>query len=332
MSLTLFYRNRSAGFSIHKVFGTLQAELAKTNQLISIEVPARRADLLSVIKNIIFVFKHRNKNGINHVTGDIHYAVLGLIGCKSVLTVHDLSMIDCAKNPLKRLLITLLWLRLPLWLANEVVCISEHTRRELCKVTKRKDIKVIYNAVDPTFTYLPKVFNETVPVVLQVGTGWNKNLNRVIASLENIKCHLVVIGELEEESKELLKKTNQSYSAKSGLSDQELLAEYEKCDLITFCSIYEGFGMPIIEANAIGRCVVTSNLSPMPEVGGDAVSTVDPEDQSSITSAVQQILADATYRERLILNGLKNVARFNVKEIATAYEKIYATLNKPNKL
>ncbi len=324
--LTFFYRNPTAGFSILKVFRTLEDEIRTRHHVNSINVPFRRADPLSVLKNILFVFKHRNKTGINHVTGDIHYAIIALIGCKSVLTVHDLNVYNRAVNPIKRMFINLLWFKLPLWIANEVVCISEHTKSELEKISSRKDIKVIYNAVDPTHVFKPKIFNEQCPVVLQIGTAWNKNMERTILALEHIECHLIIIGAINREIETLLEKTKQSYTVKTDLTDKQLLQEYDNCDLITFCSTYEGFGMPITEGNAVGRCVVTSDISPMTEIGADAVAFANPYDLTSIADALLRIINSGKYRDSLIVNGHKNVERFQVKEISSSYESIYKSL------
>lgn len=326
MDLTFFYRNPKAGFSILKVFRTLENELASRHQMESFDVPSRRADPLSVLKNIWFVFKHRNKRGINHVTGDIHYVVLALIGCKSILTIHDLNVLNRAKNPLKKMFLHLLWFRLPLWLADEVVCISEYTKSELQKISARKDIKVIYNAIDPIHVHNPKAFNDECPVILQIGTGWNKNLNRTIAAVSQIKSHLVIVGEVDVETKTKLENLKQIYTIHCNLTDEQLLQLYNDCDIVIFCSTYEGFGMPIIEGNAVGRCVLTSDISPMTEIGIDAVSTVDPYDIISILNGLRHIINHADYREQLINNGMRNVDRFRVSEIAAQYEEIYERL------
>lgn len=256
MKITYFNRNLKCGYSIAKVFNTVTNEIAKDQIIEQYYVPEHRANFKSIFKNIFYVFKHRNKKGINHITGDIHYCLIALIGCKTVLTIHDLSAYYCQQNTFKKAIAKLLWFKLPLLIANKVVCISEHTKSELLKICKRKDIEVIYNAVDPSFLIDENhVFRSSMPVILHVGTAWNKNLKNTIRALLSISCHICIIGKVEESIIMFLEENKISYSIKVGLSDLELLDEYKNCDLVSFCSLYEGFGMPIVEANAIGRCV-----------------------------------------------------------------------------
>jgi glycosyltransferase involved in cell wall biosynthesis len=84
--------------------------------------------------------------------------------------------------------------------------------------------------------------------------------------------------------------------------------------------------MPILEAQATGRPVITSNLSSMPEVAGDGACLVNPYDVNSIKEGIQKVISDNHYRQQLITNGLKNVKRFNPKTVAGQYESLYKKL------
>lgn len=326
MEINYFYRNPKAGYSISKVFKTLTNEVAKTSKVVEFNVPERRANLISIFKNIKYVFRHRNKKGINHITGDIHYCMIALIGCKSVLTIHDSIMFDGAKNPIKKSMFKWLWFKIPILLATKVVCISEHTRSELARFTKRKDIEVIYNAVDPTFEYNQKKFNAEKPTILQIGTGWNKNLTNIIHAIKGLQFNLTIIGDINETEIFLLKENKQSYEVKKDLSNEEIYKAYVDSDLVCFCSIYEGFGMPIIEANAVGRPVLTSNLSPMTEIGGVSASYADPNDVNSIRKELLKLIENKLLVEDLVAKGLENLKRFQVTNIVNKYIEIYKAL------
>ncbi|TDX00068.1 glycosyltransferase [Dinghuibacter silviterrae] len=326
MQVTYFYRNSKAGFSIAKVFGTVTREIAKTTTILEREVPARRADVWSVVKNVLFVWRHRDRKGINHITGDIHYCVVALIGCKSVLTVHDLSACHGSKNRLKKWLLEVIWFKIPVALASRVVCISEHTRKDLMVLTGRGDIEMIYNAVDPIYVPAPRVFNMSRPVVLQVGAAWNKNFENTVRALSSLPCTLVVVGTLSDDQFRLLHQSGIPYSVKNGLSEEGMLSEYYNCDIVSFCSVFEGFGMPIIEGNAVGRCVVTSDRAPMSEVAAQGACLVDPENISSMTAGYKRVMNDSHYREKLVESGFENVARYDAGKIASAYLAIYSTL------
>jgi glycosyltransferase involved in cell wall biosynthesis len=107
------------------------------------------------------------------------------------------------------------------------------------------------------------------------------------------------------------------------LSDEALLRAYEEADLVVFASLAEGFGLPIIEANAMGRAVVTSNLSPMKEVAADAACLVDPYDVDDIRRGIRRVIEDDGYRDRLIERGHENATRFTARVVAEQYARLY---------
>ena len=93
--------------------------------------------------------------------------------------------------------------------------------------------------------------------------------------------------------------------------------------MISFCSLLEGFGLPILEAQATGRPVITSNLSSMPEVAGNGALLVDPYDVNAIRKGILRIIQDGALRENLIVKGLENVKRFSPQKVADAYVELY---------
>jgi glycosyltransferase involved in cell wall biosynthesis len=110
------------------------------------------------------------------------------------------------------------------------------------------------------------------------------------------------------------------------LSEQEVIQKYIACDILVFVSFFEGFGLPIIEANAVERVVVTSNISSMPEIAGDAACLVDPYDIPSIRNGIIKVIENDSFREKLIENGRKNKARFTAEHIASQYYHLYKQL------
>lgn len=327
--ITFFHRNHKCGYSIYKVFKTIEKELQIQGQNIEeYFMPSPNSMPWDIIKNCIFTFKHRNKKGINHISGHIHDVILGLLGCNTVLTIHDLVFLDNVNNPIKRFYKWLFWLYLPVKFADIVTCISNETKRNVLSYIKTDKIRVIYNPIDPAFEYLPKEFNEECPVILHIGTFWNKNLERTIMALEGIKCHLRIIGKIDERTVSLLKERKISYSNAYNLTDEEIVQEYVNCDIVNFPSIYEGFGMPVIEGQKTGRVVITSCIQPIIEIAGEGVYFVDPYKIESIRKAYMDIINNKELRENLIEKGLKNTNRFNVKKIAQQYIEVYNKLEK----
>lgn len=325
MKVNYFFRAQHKAYSIEKVFHTLITALPAQVSSNSYFVPGRDASLLTLYKNILFTYKHRNKEAVHHVTGDIHYCIIGLIGCKSVLTIHDLVFLKNAKNPVDRFLKWLLWVYIPVKLASRVVCISENTKRELLQQVKSNRVEVIHNPVAANFKKSLKPF-AAVPSILHIGTGWNKNLDRVMEAVANLGYNLRIVGKISDSQAQIAKKYNLNYSVVSHLSDIEIAEEYANCDIVSFPSIYEGFGMPIIEAQASGKPILTSYLAPMTEIGGNSVHYVDPLDVAAIKNGFQEITENKIYREDLVNKGFKNVMQFSAVSISNQYVQIYNSL------
>lgn len=133
----------------------------------------------------------------------------------------------------------------------------------------------------------------------------------------------MIVGNLSDEQLEMLKKNNIDYNNESNVSNEQLLQRYIECDILAFISTFEGFGMPIVEANAVGRVVITSNVTSMPEVANDAACLVDPFNIDSINTGLRKIINDEDYRNTLIQNGRRNYLRFNADKIANMYYNIY---------
>ena len=280
-----------------------------------------------IMKNIIYTYMNRTNEGINHVTGDVHYCILGLIGCKSVLTVHDLVWLEYLKlGIIKSFLIKLFYIKLPMFFATKVVAISESTKIVLQKYTKRKDIRVIHNAIDPSFIEVPKDLTKKPYDILFIGTNSNKNLERTVHALREFDCRLTIIGKLSEKQLKCLDNSHIKYISKSNLTDKELFQEYVNCDIVSFISLYEGFGMPIIEANKVGRPVIASSLAVLKEIGGDSCVYVNPKNVEEMKKGFIHLFEDAKLRCLCVERGFDNVKRFELKNILSQWIQLYQEL------
>jgi glycosyltransferase involved in cell wall biosynthesis len=111
------------------------------------------------------------------------------------------------------------------------------------------------------------------------------------------------------------------------LTDGELVAAYQRCDMVVFASLYEGFGLPILEAQAIGRPVITSNFGAMREAAGDGALLVDPYSVDEIRAAILRIKNEPALREELVCKGRENVERFRAPVVAARYAELYRQID-----
>lgn len=262
---------------------------------------------------------------LNHITGDVHYLALGLRKRKTILTIHDCGGLHRHKG-FSRLILLWFWYWLPVRRVAAVTVISEFTRDELVGATGCDPtlIHVIPDPVPPEFVASAKNFERKCPVILQVGTTkHNKNIFRVAEALRGIPCRLNIVGKLNKEQREVLESNGIAYVNQWNLSDEQVAEKYRECDMVIFASTYEGFGMPIVEANATGRAVVTSDIPPMTAVAGSAACLVNPYDPISIREGVLRVINDEEYRGQLVARGFENVKRFQAQTVAAQYAMLY---------
>jgi len=323
IQVTQFFRKPLSGaHSLERLFSDILPYLSpdiKVNKFVS---PCASSGLIKRLVNIISASLRQGH--VNHVTGEVHFLDLLLVKRKTILTILDCVMMETLSG-WKRRLFWLFWLWLPEKRCSFITVISEATKCQVLSYLNcdPQKIKVIYCGVSEEFKYSPVEFNRTCPQILQVGTFPNKNIERSIESLEGLACKLVIVGELNNSHLSLLNAKRISYENYTNLSRGQLLDQYLKCDMLMFASTYEGFGMPIIEANAVGRPVLTSKLWSMPEVAGKSAVLVDPYDVASIREGVLSIIEDSELRTVLIRNGLENVKRFSSALIAEQYSDLY---------
>lgn len=323
MKIHYYHRNQKTGFSIYVVFRTIISEIGKCAYYTETYLPSRSAGLKDIILNGLAARKKQKNGYINHVTGDVHYLAYFLDSKRTIVTVHDIMYYNYLSG-LKKTLWKWLYI-VPLKRACYVTFISEFAKQQvLSEISIPEDkISVIPNPVSERFVFKPKEFNEDKPAILHIGTLERKNLLRTIMALGGLSCHLRIVGTITNDIKESLKEHNLEYSNVENLSDEEIVREYIDCDIVNFPSTFEGFGMPIIEGQATGRIVVTSNMSPMRDVAGDGAVLVDPYSVKSIRNAYISIIKDVSMRKSLIEKGQENVKLYKASVIAQRYSEIY---------
>lgn len=330
MKILYLYRNPAMGYSIGKVFAPIEIAISEYEEVDSFCMPAFGYSLTSLWQNISAVRKRITSQNYDviHITGQENYLIPFLDKSKLVVTVHDLDSIISSEHGIAGRIKHLSFIN-TLSFAKYLTCISEKSKKEVidnCKVEADR-IRVIPNCVDPAFTYLPKDINKKCPTILHIGVNPNKNLKRTIFALQGIDCHLRIVGPKQNVVFDMLNNSGIDYSLVSDLTNDEILQEYRNCDIVNFPSLYEGFGMPIIEGQAIGRTVVTSNISPMKEVAGEGAVLVDPMNITSMHNGYIEAIENS---RKYIQQGLENVKRFDISKIVKQYLELYQHIVESN--
>ncbi len=228
--------------------------------------------------------------------------------------------------------------------AQAVMTISKFSRQDLLRFLKLKQNKLHVSANGVESVFKPgraaqiepvlKRYEIAAPYLLYVG-GLNarKNLPRLLEAFAQVRPHypqlkLVIGGKRQWHHQEIdlaLKKYNLEPAVHftGYIDDADLPMVYAGAELFVFPSLYEGFGLPPLEAMACGTPVVCSNTSSLPEVVGDAALTVDPYDVKGLAEAIERVLGDPILQEDLRQKGLARAAQFSWERTARETLKVY---------
>ncbi|GAL64383.1 glycosyltransferase [Algibacter lectus] len=308
--------------SIEELFKTLIPKVTVLNKTGTFFLSHPRATIVSMLKNTLAI---RKLSGIIHITGDVHYLAL-LPFKKTVLTIHDVEFLK--GNILKQFFLALFWFWLPSLFVKRITVISEFSKKQVLAIipwAKRKTT-VIYNPVNPILKKQPRECMSEIPQILHIGTSENKNLINTIKGLKNIPSTLHIVGNLTQEHKEALRTNEISFKNYVDIPFSKIQELYESSDIVSFISLFEGFGMPIIEAQQVGRVVITSNKGAIPEIASNAVHYVNPLDCNEIHNGFLKLINDKDYRLSLINKGYQNIERFNLDYISNQYMAVYNEL------
>jgi glycosyltransferase involved in cell wall biosynthesis len=324
----VFFRKPNAldTYSIERLFDAIFTELPHDRfALQRLVCPFYSRGVVRRILLMLWAATHQGD--INHITGDVDFLCLLMHRSRTLITIHDTATLRRLSG-WRRYLYTLFWVRLPLARAGRITAVSDFTRFELQAAAApfNARIEVVPNCATIPIERRFKQFNSVCPRILQVGTKPNKNLERVTAALTDINCVLVIIGRLSSQQHELLNRYRVPYENYVGINDEQLRAQYRAADLVIFASTYEGFGLPILEAQAAGRPVVTSDREPLRSVAGRGAVLVDPNDTESIRRGVKSVIDDTLLRSSLELEGFRNVQSHQPGAIAARYGAIYAAM------
>lgn len=263
---------------------------------------------------------------------------------KSVVTIHDLIFLKYPNlyKPIDRFIYNKKFKHAVLH-ADKVVAISQQTRLDISEYynVPLESIDVIYQGCHPSFKIekssidkqiVREKYNLPENFVLNVGSiEPRKNAFQIVKAIEHIDIPLVIIGKQTPYSNEIKKYVSEKGLEKrihilQGFSMHELSTIYAMADLFVYPSIYEGFGIPIIEALYSGTPVITTKSGVFPEAGGPTSKYIDPNNLEEMSHQIKAILGDSQLQKDMISDGLDYVQRFNDDIIAKQWIDLYSSL------
>jgi glycosyltransferase involved in cell wall biosynthesis len=283
-----------------------------------------------------------------------HYVLPPLVPCKAVVTIHDCIHLRFPQYLPNRLAYA--YARSSLWIAthraSRVLTVSETSKRDILRYFRvpESKIDVIYNAIDERFGETPaddeiqrvrERYQLNDPFVLYAGNiKPHKNLERLIEAFHTLRkssafesTKLLIIGD-EISKYATLRRAVHRYKLHKHVrflgfvSDKTLACLYRLAGVFVFPSLYEGFGLPPLEAMASGTPVITSNVSSLPEVVGDAALLIDPYEPDAIADAMRRVLTEPALAAGLRERGLVRVRDFSwersVRRVRQIYDEVLA--------
>ncbi|MFA6423025.1 MAG: glycosyltransferase family 1 protein [Patescibacteria group bacterium] len=273
-----------------------------------------------------------------------------LTRAKKVVTINDLISVFFPQNlPFFSRLFYSKWMPFSYRFADTYIAISEHTKKDIKKLLpiNMDDVTVIYDAASEEFkliedkekiNQITKKYKINSPYIMHVGTlEPRKNLPFLVKVFSevikdsSIKHNLVIAGKkgwYYESLFELVKDLNLSSRVNFAgyISDEDMPYLYNGASLFTFPSLYEGFGLPPLEAMSCGTPVISSNTSSLPEVVEDAGYLVSPDDKNGWIKAIGEILTSGKIQADLSKKSLIQARKFSWEETARQTIKVYERL------
>lgn len=269
--------------------------------------------------------------------------------CRTIVTIHDLSLL-LHSHTHEEELVRRARLRLPATarMASKIITDSESVKREICEHLRIRPEKIAVVPLAPRRAFRPVATADSASARLRLGVADEfilfvgtveprKNLVTLVRAFEELtrrtelRPQLVIAGQKGWLTDELFALIEQSGLGPRILftgyiPDEDLAALYSSCRVCVYPSLYEGFGLPVIEAFACGTPVLTSLTTSLPEVAGDAALLVDPESVDAIAAALARLVGDEALRLSLRERGLQRAAHFAWPQVAQRVQQVLTSV------
>ena len=273
------------------------------------------------------------------------YVVPFFVNCKKIVVIHDLGFYSPFKiYPLHDIIYIRLMLRSSIKRSDHIITVSQSSKKDIVRImgANENDVTVTYEAPNERYKatndegMLNKVKNKydlNHPFIFNPGMcALRKNAIGLLKAFKRIKKkiphHLLLTGRESrriEEVNRAIDKLNvwKRVRVQSNIPSEDMPALYNLADLCVYPSLYEGFGLPILEAMSCGCPVITSETSSMPEVAGDAAILVNPYKEKEISDAIHKVLTNDELKSSLIKKGIKRAKEFSWEKTAETTLEIF---------
>ncbi len=278
------------------------------------------------------------------------YIIPFFVNCKKILVIHDLGFYLPFKiYPLHDIIYIRLMLKSSIKRTDHIIAVSRNTKKDIVKFigVDETDVSVTYLASNERYKkiidekYLNKVksrYDLNHPFIFNPSLcELRKNVVRLIKAYKNIEGmiphHLFITSKTSKRVKEVKKivnklNINKKVNIQNNIPSEDMPALFNLADICVYPSLYEGFGLPILEAMSCGCPVVTSKISSMPEVAGDAAILVNPYKDKEISDAMYKVLTNDELKRSLIKKGLRRAKKFSWKKTGKETLEIFKTVVK----
>ena len=309
--------------SIEKLFKTIIKKKDKDIIFKFLICPFESGGFFKRLINCLWAFF--NQGDVNHISGDINFISLFLNKNKTINTFHDCYNLR-EYTGFKKKLFKLFWFDIPIKKSKYVTAVSNFTKTEIKKFIKtKKNINVISNFLTHNNYKKHKIKRNKI---LIIGTTKNKNLDRILLAVKNLNLELVIVGRINIKQIQFMNTYNLKYKNYIDVSEANLISLYNQSIILLFPSLYEGFGLTILEAQKMGVSVITSNISPMKEIAGNSALLVNPKNIKDIRNKLIRLYKNPLLRKHLVKKGYKNLMRFKPENFRKKYFLLYKKIAK----
>ena len=326
--INIFIRKKSTNY--HHSVERFADSLTNISNIKNFRINIKKCPVTSkgFFRRLFLVFwSFFNQGDVNHILGDINFISILM---KKNITIN--TFLDCRLlnefNGLKRWIYNFFWFQLPINNSKYNTFISEFTKLEIQKNIKKKIIlpKVIPVPLVEKLSF--KINNNKKKKILIIGTLEHKNIKNMLKGIKGLYIDLTIVGKLEEQLEKFCKKNDINFKNFVEIKDSKIKQLFKKNDILLMVSNYEGFGMPIIEAQASGMAVITSNLEPMRSVAGKYGFLGNPNKPQEIKKIIKKLISNKNFFLKIARKGKYNSSKYASNLVNKKYENLYLKILK----